>query len=149
MRSSLYISQNVGWARSFSCPPFFLQVLYQSGNSQIIKYPFQKCLGKDLSGFENLTGLDMGILIFASYLSSPNIQRADLPVIPWHYVINSVTRDCPYIIPVCRGNPLWLPVSHFLIWINPIQWPNAINLRADLRADTQVCPYEIPRIYYL
>ena len=41
------------------------------GNSQIIKYPFQKCPGKDLSGFENLTGLDMGILIFASYLSTP------------------------------------------------------------------------------
>jgi len=39
------------------------------GNSQIIKYPFQKCPGKDLSGFENLTGLDMGILIFASYLT--------------------------------------------------------------------------------
>jgi len=38
------------------------------GNSQIIKYPFQKCPRKDLSGFENLTGLDMGILIFASYL---------------------------------------------------------------------------------
>jgi len=38
------------------------------GNSQIIKYPFQKCPGKDLSGFQNLTGLDMGILIFASYL---------------------------------------------------------------------------------
>jgi len=40
----------------------FKQGLGALGNSQIIKYPFQKCPRKDLSGFENLTGLGTGVV---------------------------------------------------------------------------------------
>jgi len=50
---------------------------------------------------------------------------------------------------ICEGIATISPILQPYVWIGFFSFPRACVTAIDLRADTQVCPYEIPYISWL